>query len=104
MRITVTYNLRTSFNESDAELLAPEDVDRIVTALTELKHQVAPVEVSGKPNDIVERLLESEPDLIFNVAEGTVGSPREAFLSRSIRATRYPLHRGKCIPASSQSR
>ncbi|MFC1761663.1 P1 family peptidase [Planctomycetota bacterium] len=79
MRITVAYNLRTAFNESDAELLSPEDVDRIVTALTELKHQVALVEVSGKPNDIVERLLESEPDLIFNVAEGTVGSSREAF-------------------------
>jgi D-alanine--D-alanine ligase len=35
--------------------------------------------VSGKPNDVIERLLESDPDLIFNLAEGTIGSSREAF-------------------------
>ncbi len=79
MRISVTYNLRTENNEADAELLSEDDVDRVVSALSELKHRVTPVEVSGKPNDIVERLLESEPDLVFNVAEGTVGSSREAF-------------------------
>ncbi len=79
MRISVTYNLRTDYTEADAELLAQEDVDRICTALHELKHQVTSVEVSGKPNEIVERLLESEPDLVFNVAEGTIGSSREAF-------------------------
>ena len=79
MRISVTFNLRTEYTEADAELLSKEDVDRICTALTELKHQVTPVEVSGKPNEIVERLLESEPDLVFNVAEGTIGSSREAF-------------------------
>ena len=79
MRISVTYNLRTEYNEQDAELLGQEDVDRICTALSELKHRITPVEVSGKPNEIVERLLESKPDLVFNVAEGTIGSSREAF-------------------------
>ncbi len=79
MRISVTYNLRTEYNEQDAELLSQEDVDRICTALSELKHQITPVEVSGQPNEIVERLLESKPDLVFNVAEGTIGSSREAF-------------------------
>ena len=63
MRISVTHNLRTDFTEADAELLSEEDVNRICGALSELKHQVTPVEVSGKPNEIVERLLESEPDL-----------------------------------------
>ena len=80
MRITVTYNLRTQLSEEEAELLLQEDVDRLVTAaLRQLRHQVTPVEVSGKPNEVVDRLLESEPDLIFNVAEGTIGSSREAF-------------------------
>lgn len=79
MRITVAYNLRTEDTEEHAELLSQEDVDRICNALTQLKHKVAPVEVSGKPNDVVNRLLASEPDLIFNVAEGTIGSSREAF-------------------------
>lgn len=79
MRITVAYNLRTEFSEADAELLTQADVDRITQGLDELNHQVTPVEVSGKPNEVVERLLDSKPDLIFNVAEGTIGSSREAF-------------------------
>ncbi|MGD9581818.1 MAG: P1 family peptidase [Vampirovibrionia bacterium] len=79
MKITLAYNLRTELTEEQAELLTQEDVDRIYNALVELKHEVTPVEVSGKPNDIVEKLVDSSPDLIFNVAEGTVGSSREAF-------------------------
>ncbi len=79
MRITVAYNLRTDDAESTAELLAEQDVSRIVRALAELQHAVTAVEVSGSPNLVVERLLASEPDLVFNLAEGTVGSSREAF-------------------------
>ena len=79
MKITVAYNLRTELSEAEAELLSQHDADRICAALRELGHRVTAAEVSGKPNDIVERLLDSEPDLIFNVAEGTIGSSREAF-------------------------
>ena len=70
MRVSVAYNLRTEFNEGDAELLTQEDVDRICTAITELRHHGTPVEVSGPPNEVVERLQASKPDLVFNVAEG----------------------------------
>ena len=79
MRITVAYNLRTDASEATAELLSNEDVERICKAIRSLQHTVTPVEVSGRPNDVVDRLLESEPDLVFNVAEGTIGSSREAF-------------------------
>lgn len=79
MRITITYNLRTDDSEKTAELLTGEDVNRIRTAIADLGHTVAEVEVSGRPNDVVDRILASEPDLIFNVAEGTIGSSREAF-------------------------
>ncbi|MDZ7724206.1 MAG: P1 family peptidase [candidate division KSB1 bacterium] len=79
MRITVAFNLRTDQNEESAELLTREDVDRICSALSSLRHTVTPVEVSGRPDDVVERLLNSNPDIIFNVAEGTIGSSREAF-------------------------
>jgi len=79
MKITVAYNLRTELTEEQAELLMQEDVDRIVNALRELKHRVTPVEVSGTPDTFVRKLIDSAPDLIFNVAEGTVGSSREAF-------------------------
>lgn len=79
MKITVAYNLRTENTEEQAELLSSEDIERLCTALKELKHDVTPVEVSSKPDEIVERLVNSAPDLIFNVAEGTIGSSREAF-------------------------
>ncbi len=79
MRITVAYNLRTDDSESTAELLSEADIARIVKTISELQHTVTAVELSGAPNDVVERLLNSEPDLVFNLAEGTIGSAREAF-------------------------
>ena len=79
MRITIAYNLRIDDSEKTAELLSREDVERLSGAIAGLGHTVVEVEVSGKPNDVVDRLLASEPDLIFNVAEGTIGSSREAF-------------------------
>ena len=79
MRITIAYNLRTDDSEKTAELLTDADVNRLSEAIASLGHTVTEVEASGKPNAIVDRLLTSEPDLIFNVAEGTIGSSREAF-------------------------
>ncbi|HZD59126.1 MAG TPA: P1 family peptidase [Anaerolineae bacterium] len=79
MRISIAYNLRTKETEEQAELLPQEDVDRLYKALTALRYKVTPVEVSGKPDVVIERILKSEPQLIFNVAEGTIGGTREAF-------------------------
>ena len=79
MRITIAYNQRRDDTESTAELLTEADVARIVQAISELQHTVTPIEVTGAPNLVVERLLDSEPDLVFNLAEGTIGSSREAF-------------------------
>jgi D-alanine--D-alanine ligase len=79
MRVTIAYNLRMDDTEATAELLTEEDINRIYNAISSLQHNVTVVEVSGKPNEVVERLLESEPDLVFNLAEGTIGSSREAF-------------------------
>src|SRR5665648_1052955 len=79
MRITIAYNLRTDDTEATAELLAEADINRIYEAISSLQHTVTVVEVSGKPNAVIERIIESEPDLIFNLAEGTIGSSREAF-------------------------
>lgn len=79
MRITVAFNLRTKDIEEQAELLLPNDVARICKALKELKHEVRPIEVSGKVDEVIEKLLNSEPELIFNVVEGLNGDSREAF-------------------------
>jgi D-alanine--D-alanine ligase len=79
MKISIVYNLRTDDTEASAELLTTEDVDRIYRAITSLRHSATLVEASGPPNRVVERIIDSEPDLIFNLAEGTIGSSREAF-------------------------
>lgn len=94
MRITVAFNLRTDTSEDTAELLGQEDIDRICSALRELRHQVVPVEVSGQPDDVVARLLDSDPDLIFNCAEGTIGSSREAFYPGLYEQLRIPFTGG----------
>lgn len=79
MRITIAYNLRTDDTEATAELLSQADIERISKAVSSLQHTVTVVEVSGKPNEVIERILDSEPDLVLNLAEGTIGSSREAF-------------------------
>ncbi|MFW5840897.1 MAG: P1 family peptidase [Planctomycetota bacterium] len=94
MKITVAYNLRTELTEEEAELLLQEDVDRLAGALREMKHAVTPVEVSGPLADVVEALYKSDPDLIFNVAEGTVGSSREAFYPGLYEQLRLPFTGG----------
>ncbi|MDO3380182.1 P1 family peptidase [Geoalkalibacter halelectricus] len=79
MRITLAYNLRGEDTEAQAELLTEEDVERVFDALKSLGHAVVPIEVSGSPDDIIDGLVDSRPDLIFNVAEGIEGQMREAF-------------------------
>ena len=94
MKITVAYNLRTEGTEEQAELLSQEDVDRICKALEELRHKITAVEVSGSPHGVVEKLLSSEPDLIFNIAEGTIGRSREAFYPALYEQLRIPFTGG----------
>ncbi|HDS01952.1 MAG TPA: D-alanine--D-alanine ligase, partial [candidate division Zixibacteria bacterium] len=74
MRVTFTFNLRKSEDdEKQAERFSQEYVDRVVSALEELGHHVSPVEVSGSPGEVVDKLIDSRPDLIFNLAEGVGG-------------------------------
>ncbi len=79
MRITFTYNLRRSEDESEAELFTQDYVDRLVSALEELGHKVTPVEVSGPPGKVTDELVDSHPDLVFNMAEGVGGKRRESY-------------------------
>lgn len=78
MRITLAFNLKTNNSEEQAELLLPQDVARLCASLQELKHTVTLVEVTGKIDEVIERLISSNPEFIFNVAEGIVGDSREA--------------------------
>ncbi len=80
MRLSFTFNLKKSEDdEKQAELFSQEYVDRVVSALEELGHKVSPVEVSGPPGEVVDKLIDSRPDLIFNLAEGVGGKRRESY-------------------------
>lgn len=78
MRIGLAYNLRRDQSEASAELLSQQDVDRLIGAIEANGHAAVPLELTGAPRAIVEKLLDARSDLIFNVAEGIAGVHREA--------------------------
>ncbi len=94
MRITLAYNLKQEDDEAQAELLSEEDVERLLGALRQLGHQAIPVEVSGPSDRMIDRLLDSRPELIFNVAEGTEGPMREAIYPAIYRHLGVPFTGG----------
>lgn len=79
MRIALTYNLRLSDSEEEAEFDTKETVDALASAIERLGHLVERFEVSGPASRIVARLEAFSPDLVFNTAEGRRGRFREAF-------------------------
>ncbi len=90
MRIGLAYNLRREEGMAEAELLTSEDVKRLRRALESLGHSVVPIEVTGTAGQIVKRLTEARPDLIFNVAEGVGGVAREAYYPAVYRMLELP--------------
>ena len=79
MRIAFTHNLRTSYDEAQAEFDSAETVTELTEFLRGLGHEVHPVDVMGPVSRLVARLETLRPDLVFNTAEGTHGRFREAF-------------------------
>jgi len=78
LRISLTHNLEGP-EDQPSESISREYVDRVLKAISSLGYHVTPVEVTGAPEEIVDRILESEPELIFNLAEGTESQGREAY-------------------------
>ena len=82
MKVAFTYNLRLTDvreTEKEAEYDSAETVSAIATALEAAGHEVEKVEVSGPASNLLERLEQIDPDIIFNTAEGQSGRMREAF-------------------------
>ena len=91
MKIAFTHNLQVSNGEDEAEFDRPETVAAIVDALTQLGHDVEPIDVSGQASRVVTRLETFSPDLIFNTAEGKQGRFREAFYPALFDYMGYPF-------------
>lgn len=79
MRIALTYNLRLSDSEEEAEFDTEETVNALAASIERLGHRLERFEVSGPASRTVSRLEAYNPDLIFNTAEGRRGRFREAF-------------------------
>src|SRR5438445_10161311 len=80
VKIAFTHNLQTAHDEEQAEFDGEHTVAAIADALRAGGHDVARVNVGGaSASDLVRRLEELRPDLIFNTAEGMHRRFREAF-------------------------
>src|SRR5215468_9662218 len=82
MKVAFTYNLRLTDvreTEKEAEYDSAETVSAIASALESAGHEVEKIEVSGPASNLLERLEQIDPDIIFNTAEGQGGRMREAF-------------------------
>src|ERR1700729_3402168 len=79
MRIALTYNVRLSDSEEEAEFDSPETIDTIARTLEKAGHAVERVDVTGPASRLVARLEAFAPDIIFNTAEGRRGKMRRAF-------------------------
>src|SRR3954469_9380118 len=82
MKVAFTYNLRLTDvreTEKEAEYDSAETVSAIAAAPGAAGHEVEKIEVSGPASNLLERLEQIDPDVIFNTAEGQGGRMREAF-------------------------
>ena len=79
MRIALTYNVRLTDSEEEAEFDSPETIDAIARTMERAGHQVERCEVTGPASRLVAHLEAFAPDLIFNTAEGRRGKMRRAF-------------------------
>jgi D-alanine-D-alanine ligase len=79
LRIALTFNLRLSDSEDEAEFDTEETVNALANAIERIGHRLERFEVSGPASRTVSRLEAYTPDLIFNTAEGRRGRFREAF-------------------------
>jgi len=79
MKVAFTFNLRRNASEQEAEFDTAETVDALADAIETAGHEVDKIEVSGSASHLLERIEASDPDIIFNTAEGRGGKMREAF-------------------------
>jgi len=79
MRIALTYNLKRTESEREAEFDSAATIHTLTRELAALGHDVTPIDVTGSIAWLVTRLRRAAPDVVFNLAEGEHGTFREAF-------------------------
>jgi len=79
LKVAITCNTKgtepAANPEDEAEFDSPETVQAIADALAQAGHQV---EIEEADDELLQRLLNNRPDIVFNIAEGRNGRGREA--------------------------
>jgi len=90
VRIALTFNLRLSDTEEEAEFDTEDTVNALAASIERIGHRLERFEVSGPASRTVSRLEAYNPDLIFNTAEGRRGRFREAFYPALFEELGFP--------------
>ncbi|MBD3245965.1 MAG: hypothetical protein GF333_03045 [Candidatus Omnitrophica bacterium] len=95
LRITLTYNERRSDDAAEAEFLTRDEMETIKRAIESHGYRVIPFEVSDPPSVFVDKLIETRPELIFNISEGMQGAGREAQFAAIFQKLNIPYTGGQ---------
>ncbi len=77
MKVALLYNLNRGQSEHETEFDLPITINALTNALSK-EHEVIPIECIRDFSCWITRLVLEKPDIAFNVAEGFVGTAREA--------------------------
>lgn len=88
MRIGITYNLRRSLSEKEAEFDWPETIDAVKKSLENRDHKVKLYEATSPL--LFYLLAIDRPQFVFNIAEGKNGPYRESFVPVILDELRIP--------------
>ena len=93
MRIALTYNLRLSDSEEEAEFDTQETVNALAGAIERLGHRLERFEVSGPASRTVARLEAYSPGPHLQHRRGTARPLPRGVLPGALRRAGLPLHR-----------
>ena len=89
MRIGLTYDLRTDpRDQRQVEFDPPQTIERLCAASKELGHQV--VRLGNAADLLASKAWIDQVDLVFNIAEGTHGRNREAWVPTLLELLHVP--------------
>lgn len=94
IKVGLAYNARREDDPAHGERLEEAYVADVESAIAGLGHRVVRLEMTRPAEDIVDMLLETAPDLVFNLAEGTQPAKREAFYPAIFEVLRMPYTGG----------
>ncbi len=88
MKIGITYNLRRSASDKEAEFDWPETIDAVKKSLESRGHKVSLYEATSPL--LFYSLALDRPQFIFNIGEGRNGPYREAFVPALLDELKIP--------------